>query len=124
MSRRKTSGNRTDLLTRPQPVKVATGQPYGHATALAQSQAAQPLPQAAVPPEVAAQQAAQATPAPVQPIHAPTTRPNEPLTAGMVPPNAGVGPDPTLAMLKGVYARFPSPAILGLINEAQARGQT
>ena len=30
--------------------------------------------------------------------------------------------DPTLAFLRGVYAKYPSPDLLNLINEAQNRG--
>lgn len=119
---KKPSGNRTDLLTAGQPVSAPTGLPYGEHQQLTQSQQQVPLaaPQQ-MPPDVAAQQAAQQAPPPTQPIHAPTARPNEPLTAGMQDP-ATMG-DPTLAMLRGVYARYPSADILGLINEAKARGQ-
>lgn len=127
--------NRSDLRGT-QGIKTATGQPYGAAQDQAAAQKAIPLPQQPGPPPggVSSSTAPPGSGGPsIQPgglgeLHAPTNRPNEPLTAGL-PTGAGPGPealntaqDPTLAFLRGVYAKYPSPDLLTLINEAIGRG--
>lgn len=131
MSRKKTGGNRTDLLSKPQPVRVATGQAYGAATASTQAQQAAPLPQAQVPPDQLALAAAQATPPPQQPIHAPTARPGEPITAGL-PVGPGPGPEvlarspsvdaTLLGTLRGLYQANPNSDLSKLIATLELRG--
>ena len=126
-------GNRTDLLTKAQPVRTPTGLAYGEASQLRQTQ--QQVPgaapqQAPVSLQAQAHAAAQATPPPANLIHAPTQRPNEPVTAGLAT-GAGPGPevlagggaamDPTLAVLQGMYSRYPSPDMQALVMEAQRR---
>lgn len=88
--------NRTDLAapqSRPQSVRVPTGQPYGEAQASSESQSQMPLQQEAqVDPFQRVVQAAQQTP--FQPIglNAPTERPNEPITHGLAT-GPGGGPE-------------------------------
>ena len=79
--------NRTDLT---QPVRTATGQPYGQAQALEQAQQAAPLPQEPNTDQVlAAAQAHQFQPVG---INAPTQRPNEPIQHGLAT-GPGGGPE-------------------------------
>lgn len=126
-------GNRTDLLSKAQPVRTPTGLGYGEATQLRQTQQQAPAGQPQTPPvslQAQAHQAAQATPPPSRLIHAPTERPNEPVTTGLAS-GPGAGPealvgggaamDPTLAVLQGMYSRFPSPDMQALVMEAQRR---
>lgn len=62
------------------------------------------------------------------PLHAPTQRPNEPITAGL-PSGPGAGPealglpapDPVVNTLRGIYARYPNPEIAALLQEATRR---
>lgn len=86
--------NRTDLNAAPsQPVRVATGQAYGQATAQTQAQQAIPLPQQASPPPPDAHAAAAAFQMPAfGPFDRPTERPDEPLTHG-APVGPGAGPE-------------------------------
>lgn len=111
MSRRKkpagaTYPNRSDLQA--QPPTAATGLPYGEHQALVQAQQAMPIASPAGPapsPVPADQQAlalAQAMPPPSNPLDQPSTRPNEPITAGLpsgpgdnslAPLNTDTGPD-------------------------------
>lgn len=84
--------NRSDL----QPVKVAPGQQYGKGVAQREAQQAVPMAgRPAMPP--AAPAAPPRPPMPgmapgdVTPLDAPTTRPNEPVTAGL---SVGAGPGP------------------------------
>lgn len=79
--------NRSDLS---QPVQAPTGLPYGQNQALEQAQAAAPLPQAQDPFEGALQAAQQMEFSPV-PLNAPSSRPFEPVTSGLV---SGAGPGP------------------------------
>lgn len=80
--------NRTDLNAGPsaQPVQAAAGQPYGERGAQEAAQRAQPLPQASPSGMIA-------LPGELGPLNAPTSRPNEPLTAGL-PIGPGAGPAP------------------------------
>jgi len=87
--------NRSDLTA--QPVRVATGQPYGEAGAQAAAQRAVPLPQTPGPPTVAAAPPVSGPPGGPYPgevtsLQAPTQRPNEPLTHGL-PMGPGAGPE-------------------------------
>jgi hypothetical protein len=136
MTRRKTNGNRTDLLSTAQPVRVATGQPYGSAQASAQAQTAVPLPNAQQPPvspDLVAQQLAQQTPPPEAPIHAPSQRPHEPLTAGL-PMGPGAGPEvlargpgmeaSLVGTLRGLYQTNPNSDLAALIAELDMRSES
>jgi hypothetical protein len=120
--------NRTDLNA--QAVRTTPGQTYGAQTAQAQAQQAVPMAGAAQPaaagsqPDLQALTANMPQPGSLGALHDPTSRPNEPLTAGL-PTGAGPGPsalptagDPTLATLRGIYSKFPSPDILRLIQAA------
>lgn len=97
-----------------QPIRTATGQPYGAAKAQADLQRAAPLPG---PQEM-----------PVMPLNAPTMRPAEHVMAGA---NAGPGPsaaeagvigadgDPeqVLNILRGLYSKYPLPGIEAAIMD-------
>jgi hypothetical protein len=114
--------NRSDLAQGPrapsQPVKTATGQPYGAATAQAQAQQAVPLP------DFAAMHLAR-----------PTERPQEPVTAGL-PMGPGPGPeampmmgtqnptsgDEVAALNRATYMAYPTDEMHDLIIEDQAKG--
>ena len=130
---RQPGANRTDLLTKSQPVRTPTGLGYGEAKQLQQSQSAAPVPAPQSPPvslDSQAYQAATATPPPQRLIHAPTERPGEPLTTGLAT-GPGAGPevlagggavaDPTLNVLQGIYSKWPSEDIRALVAEAQRR---
>jgi hypothetical protein len=130
--------NRTDMRQGPtQPVRTAPGQAYGEAAMQQSAQKAIPLsnaPQAAPSGAPSTPQAAPGGmggggPQVIPSLTAPTARPNEPLTAGLST-GAGPGPavlgppqDPTLAMLQGVYQKFPNPDILALIQAAKGKGR-
>lgn len=106
--------NRTDMH---QPIKAASGGPYGEVTALKNAQKVIPLPNAtpgpASPPTTGGG-------VPVAPgdinFEGPTQRPNEPVTAGL-PNSAGPGPEvlnlpndaaTTAAHLRTMYANVPA----------------
>lgn len=114
--------NRTDLNA--QPVRTATGQPYGAAGAQAASQRAVPLPEGD-------------RPLPT-PLGAPSSRPGEPLTAGVpfgpgrntkaINPNVAAPIPPgsredTLMMLREAYRLYPSDDIMDMIAAEMVRGQ-
>lgn len=126
--------NRTDLQAR-QPIATAPGQAYGVAGQQAAAQSAMPLPGggASAGPTLggpASPGPAGPLPGSLGPLHAPTNRPAEPLTHGLPtgpgggPEVLGNAPDPTLNMLRGIYARYPNPDLAALLNEAYARAQT
>lgn len=117
--------NRSDLSSA-QPVRTVPGQSYGTAGAQQQAQRAVPLPQTAQP---QMPPAAQTRPAPPDPglLHAPTARPNEPVTAG-VPMGAGPGPeanamgppsDQILANLYRAYQMAPTEAMRQIVEQAE-----
>lgn len=83
--------NRTDLQVPNQPVKVATGQPYGEAKKMADAQAAVPLPDNAGALD-SLLATATATPPPVGGLGRMTDAPTEPVTAGL-PIGPGPGPE-------------------------------
>ena len=114
--------NRSDMRQAP---RARPGQPYG--VAGQQLEAQQQIPLA-----TQAQPAPAPAPAPVMPgglgpLNAPTTRPNEPITAGLTG-GPGPGPealggfvapeDPTISLLKGLLASYPSPDLQALLNQA------
>lgn len=74
--------NRTDLARDRQPTRVTRGKQYGERAKAEQSQAAMPLPDVTNIP----------APGSVPSLTAPTTRPAEPVTAGL-PIGAGPGPN-------------------------------
>jgi hypothetical protein len=87
--------NRTDMAVPPsQPVRVPAGRGYGEATALESAQQAAPLPQSAAPGMDLASivSAGQGMPFPEETLGSPSTRPTEPLTAGL-PFGPGPGPE-------------------------------
>lgn len=116
--------NRSDL--RAQPVRTATGQPYGAAGAQAAAQQAVPLPQA--PPAGGAGAAAgggpqYSYPEDVPNLTDPSQRPEEPLTAGMpfgpgAGPRMAVGPQDTLGdQLRALYLAHPTPELRDLLED-------
>lgn len=94
-----------------QPIRVASGQPYGAAKAQADAQRVAPLPEM-----------------PVVPLNAPSMRPNEHVMSGV---NAGPGPgaaeagvigyeqngDDILNTLRGLYQKYPLPGIAAAISD-------
>lgn len=103
-----------------QPIRTPTGLPYGQAQALTQMQQAAPLPAAPNLP-------------PATPIHAPSERPSEPITAGV---DRGPGPgsevltqrpgqtsgSPLIQALSQAAAGDPSGTLQSLYLEALKRG--
>jgi hypothetical protein len=90
----RTYPNRKDLrpASKQQPIKAATGQPYGIRKQQIEAQRAQPLPAAPTPDFASLLAAAEAfDPGERQPFDRPTERPDEPLTAGL---SSGAGPGP------------------------------
>lgn len=118
--------NRTDLN---QPARAVPGQTYGQAGAQLAAQQAIPLPGPGASAQAGMQQPPPAvSPGQHGPITAPSNQPSQPITAGL-PTGPGPGPealapppDTTINILRGMYAQNPSPDILSLITEAQARG--
>lgn len=118
--------NRSDLAT--QPVRTAPGQTYGVATQQANAQRAVPLP--ASPPVSASPAPTVAPAAPPEPgmLHAPTTRLNEPVTAGL-PIGAGPGTealgvlgandDQVIANLYRAYQLAPNEGLRALIEQIE-----
>lgn len=124
--------NRTDLTER----KVETpptvpGQEYGVAKQQQQAQKVAPLAQTQAPP------AGRPSPGPQQmgpqpvPLHSPTQRPNEPLTAGSplgagpgpeVLPQPGAQPDALGLFLKELYRAEPDEDVRALILQHEQRG--
>lgn len=110
-----TYSNRTDL--NQQPIRTATGQPYGVAGQQRAAQQAAPLPQKAPPPNFAD-------------LHGPTARPEEPVTAGAAlgagpgPAEAGIGPGGTSndvqAYLEGLYRAYPTDDLGNLLEAIMA----
>lgn len=107
--------NRSDL-NAAQPVKVTTNQEYGQRAAQEAAQQAMPLPQVsrvgAAP--VLPAQAQGPLPGSVTGLDAPTSRPAEPLTAGLpMGPGPGpevlsqTGPNDPLSMMRVLYRLFP-----------------
>ena len=112
--------NRTDLNA--QPVRAASGQPYGQRGAQERAQRAVPLPQE--------------RPLP-RPLSAPSDRPGEPITAGApfgpgpnqprTMPQAAVAPiqpgsrEDTLLILQEAYRLYPSDDLMDLIAAEMIR---
>lgn len=131
--------NRRDMRTRQAP-KAAPGQTYGDAKQQLASQRAIPLSRTPAPSPAEGQGVAAAAgrlgggvPGNVPSLTAPSTRPNEPITAGL-PTGPGPGPealnlpaqasedDQLLATLRGLDQAFPNSDIKRLIAEVTARG--
>lgn len=117
---------RSDLALGPRlPVQAPTGQGYGEA---GQQRAAQKLvPLTAAPSPVrsgAASPVAAAPPStpPPGPLDGPTTRPDEPLTAGSAfgagpgPEALGVGRDTTADEIRALYMAFPNEDLRALVE--------
>lgn len=129
---RKTKGsggnypNRTDLI---QPVRTGTGMAYGQAQELQQSQQAAPLPQIEDPMAGmrAALQAAQQHPFQPVSLNAPSSRPNEPVTAGLAsgpgPGPAALGTDTGLsALLERAAMESGNETIRAMLDQARRLG--
>jgi len=120
-------GNRVDLNNPAAKIAraAAPGQTYGKATEQLRSQAAVPM--GSAPTDVmAAQTAQQVQPVRPTPLTAPTSRPNEPITAG-APFGAGPGPveagipmynpqGQAIAQLRNIAAYFPSDDLEDLLS--------
>lgn len=130
-------GNRSDLNS-PVPVQAATGQQYGAAKAQMDAQRAVPIARPATDNVPTARPAAgpPALPMPppgmLTPLDAPTTRPNEPLTAGMAlgagagpeaNPFANIGsPDDAALALRAAYAAYPSEELRAILERLDLDG--
>lgn len=118
-------GQRTDMN---QPITVASGQTYGSRREQVDAQKAIPLPAPAPPPAPPAQ--GTATAGPLTPLNAPTTRPQEPLTAGL-PMGAGPGPEALgiprdgelVDFLRGAYGAYPTEELRGMIEQLEHQGR-
>lgn len=121
--------NRSDM--RPGPIAVAPSQTYGDGVAQAAAQQAIPVPTASPthPPASAPGQAPPPQMAPPDPglLTQPTTRPNEPVTAGL-PIGPGPGPaslatghpdDQVLANLYRAYQTAPTEGLRALIEQTE-----
>ncbi len=100
-----------------QPIRVAGDQPYGARKASTEAQGAAPLAAGGgAPPGVgAAGTGGGASPMPPLDVFGPTSRPNEPATAGL--DRSGlVSPDDPDMMLRMIYEQFPHPSIARLIQ--------
>lgn len=132
--------NRTDLNGSPQAIKAAPGQAYG--VAQQQREAQSVIPVAGTPmtpaPGAAAAGGSPAAAAPpsgpmpgeVASLLAPTSRPGEPVTAGL-PIGAGAGPEALngamdsngiVIQLQAIYSRYPTEQIRQLLELAQEEG--
>lgn len=122
--------NRSDLNAH-QPVTTAPGQIYGAATQQADAQRQMPLPGPGLAAQAPLGPGGPSGPLPgsLGALHDPTQRPDEPVTHGL-PSGPGAGPevlggqpDPTVNVLRGLYAAFPTPDVAALLNEAYARAR-
>jgi hypothetical protein len=129
--------NRRDMRTKQAP-KAAQGQPYGEAGQQLAAQKQIPLSRTPAPSPQPGGTAALAGMVgggaqSVPPLNAPSTRPNEPLTAGLA---TGPGPGPEalnlpaqvseddqmLAVLRAFHQAYPNTDIARLISEVTTRG--
>jgi hypothetical protein len=125
----KAYGNRSDLNTnRTLPVQTAPNQPYGVAGQQADAQRAIPLRPQPSPtggaPVSGAPTAGPVPQTPVVPLTAPTTRPDEPLTAGVdigpgpgAPPMSQPAADPLIEELRAVYLAYPNEDLRELLED-------
>ena len=101
-----------------QPIRYVPGMDYGGGQELMDIQAGAPM-------------AADSGPS-VIPFHAPTQRPDEPVTHG-APVGAGPGPealpvgapdeDKVAAVIRAAYANYPSPQLSALVAQLDAEGR-
>lgn len=136
--------NRSDLQA--QPPRAPTNMAYGEHKAMIEAQQAMPMPQAPPPPTpqpgapqggvpfdqlfAQAMQEAEAMEPMQVGMNAPTSRPNEPITAGL---SSGPGPGPEVLSMRPMTPLTQSlrtmaevtgdPAIFELLDIAEARGQ-
>lgn len=129
--KRPRTGNRSDrTMAATQPVRTATGQSYGAATAQREAQNVVPLPQQQVPrlDLNRVTEAARNAPVPQGLLGTPTENPDEPVTAGLPfgegpgPEILGVAPDPVEAGLRALYQAYPNEALRRLL-EIQVRSR-
>lgn len=119
--RRPRNGNRSDLTV--QPIRTATGQGYGEATAQRQAQKVIPLPKQTVPDLSRVVEAATNAPIPTGLLDGASDTPDEPVTAGL-PFGPGPGPeslafgatDPVEAGLRALYEAYPNEALRRLLE--------
>jgi hypothetical protein len=108
-----------------QPVRTATGQAYGAATAQREAQNVIPLPQQQVPDLGRVTEAAAAAPVPQGLLASDTDDPDEPVTAGLPfgdgpgPEVLGIGGGPHVAELRALYQRFPNDDLRRLIENLE-----
>lgn len=101
-----------------QPMRYVPGMPYGEGQELMDIQHGAPMAEAAGPQMI--------------PFHAPTERPDEPITHG-APIGAGPGPealpvgapddDKVAAVVRAAYANYPSPQLSALVAQLDAEGR-
>ncbi len=113
------------MTQRSQPVRVPTGLPFGERQALEDQQRAAPLPNSEGGPP---QPAGPPTPQSLRPdIYGPTTRPDEPLTAGAPagpgPDNLGMLPPDEVGFLRALYLKYPSPGLARMLEFAIKRSR-
>lgn len=117
--------NRSDLRQPKAPVMKLGGQDYGVQT----QQVAQQQIQAAAPGPPPGVQGGWTPPPAPTPLHAPTLRPDEPVTHGLTT-GPGAGPevldhadnsDDLLFALRAAYDAFPSPDLVRLMLDEEAR---
>lgn len=126
----KAYGNRSDLNTnRTPPVTRIPGQPYGAQAAQVRAQQSVPVgptptPTPMVPLPTPGGVGSAPTGTPVVPLDAPTTRPTEPLTAGVnVGPGPGAPPmsqpaeDPLIQELRAIYLAYPNEDLRELLED-------
>lgn len=108
--------NRTDLNA--QPVRTATGQAYGKAGEQAAQQTAIPIPQTpGIPPPQPQTPGQQPPSVPTGGLYDPSTRPDEPVHAGLGQP--GVDPISPADILRRIYAMYPNDDIRRALAQMQ-----
>lgn len=122
----KSYGNRTDLNTATQPVRVAPSQQYGQGVQQEAAQQAMPLPNntgmPAAAPAPQAPPVAPAVPGELGPLDRPTSRPGEHVSTGL-PMGGGAGPEAMMSgpsddvglRLRALYQAFPNQDLRDLI---------
>lgn len=129
-------GNRTDLQAPKVPMSAAPGQQYGARKAQMDAQRATPMGPVPSPAQLNSTPSGGAGGAAIPPaplpgqvtgLDVPSTRPNEPVTAGL-PVGAGPGPEALLPMgggagsdvaaqLRAIYARFPNDDVRAILEQ-------
>lgn len=119
--------NRRDLQRSAQPVRAAPSDVYGQRVAAERAQQAVPLPQQPGPPPPGAVPAAPIPPDAVPTLGAPSSRPDEPITAGL-PFGPGRNPGPgerranaanedIIDRVRALYLQYPTQELAELLDE-------